>query len=60
MPECLAAAGGVKPRRSFAYPASLVIVFAYDITGMESALSDIIATIPIGKADNVGRRRRIR
>ena len=37
MPECLAAAGGVKPRRSFAYPASLVIVFAYDITGMATA-----------------------
>lgn len=45
---------------SLVYPASLVIVFAYDTTGMEPAVSDIVVTIPTGKADNVGRRRRVR
>ncbi len=56
----VAAAGAVKNQAgSLAYAASLVIVFAYDITGMEPAVSDIMTTIPTGKADNVGRRRRI-
>ena len=61
MRECHRRCGrrGENQAGSLAYAASPVIVFAYDITGMEPAVSDIVTTIPTGKADNVGRRRRI-
>jgi len=62
MRECrgrCARCGETQERKSRVH-GSLVIVFAYDTTARTRWVSDIVATIPTGKADNVGRGRRIR